>query len=186
MSSDQFTMNDVYLAKEKWQALLIKDEMYQVTQFSQKKRLDLAYETAERNAWIVRTLRDKKQRYRFPKCKNLVMIGSGIYPYSMFDVHKQYPHIRQVGLEIDEKRAIISRKLIEASPAKQSIKIVICDAFDFDYSWLGIDDLIFISVDVEHKRIFSKIIETSKAQLHVCAPYDNTWLYNLLKAKGSI
>ena len=42
MSSDQFTMNDVYLAKEKWQALLIKDEMYQVTQFSQKKRLDLA------------------------------------------------------------------------------------------------------------------------------------------------
>ena len=60
------------------------------------------------------------------------------------------------------------------------------DAFDFDYSWLGIDDLIFISVDVEHKRIFSKIIETSKAQLHVCAPYDNTWLYNLLKAKGSI
>ena len=62
----------------------------------------------------------------------------------------------------------------------------LCDAFDFDYSWLGIDDLIFISVDVEHKRIFSKIIETSKAQLHVCAPYDNTWLYNLLKAKGSI
>ena len=186
MSSDQFTMNDVYLAKEKWQALLIKDEMYQVTQFSQKKRLDLAYETAEHNAWIVRTLRDKKQRYRFPKCKNLVRIGSGIYPYSMFDVHKQYPHIEQVGLEIDAKRAKISKKLIEASPAKQSIKIVICDAFDFDYSWLGIDDLIFISVDVEHKRIFSKIIETSKAQLHVCAPYDNTWLYNLLKAKGSI
>jgi hypothetical protein len=104
----------------------------------------------------------------------------------MFDVHKQYPHITQVGLEIDPKRAIISRKLIEASPAKQSIKIVTCDAHDFDYSWLGIDDLIFISVDVEHKRIFSKIIETSKAQPHVCAPYDNTWLYNLLKVKASI
>jgi hypothetical protein len=186
MSSKQFTMDDVYLAKEKWQALLIKDEMRQITKFSQNKRLELAYETAEHNAWIVRTLRDKKQRYRFPKCKNLIMIGSGLYPYSMFDVHKQYPHITQVGLEIDSKRARISRKLIEASPAKQSIKIITCDAHDFDYSWLGIDDLIFISVDVEHKRIFSKIIETSKAQPHVCAPYDNTWLYNLLKVKGSI
>ena len=151
----------------------------------EEKILMMAMQSGE-STDIVRTLRDKKQRYRFPKCKNLVMIGSGIYPYSMFDVHKQYPHIEQVGLEIDAKRAKISKKLIEASPAKQSIKIVICDAFDFDYSWLGIDDLIFISVDVEHKRIFSKIIETSKAQLHVCAPYDNTWLYNLLKAKGSI
>ena len=112
MSSNQFTMNDVYLAKEKWQALLIKDEMRQITQFSHSKRLELAYETAEHNAWIVRTLRDKKQRYRFPKCKNLIMIGSGIYPYSMFDVHKQYPHIAQVGLEIDPKRASFSSKAI--------------------------------------------------------------------------
>ena len=167
MSSDQFTMNDVYLAKEKWQALLIKDEMYQVTQFSQKKRLDLAYETAEHNAWIVRTLRDKKQRYRFPKCKNLVMIGSGIYPYSMFDVHKQYPHIRQVGLEIDEKRAIISRKLIEASPAKQSIKI----GANVFWCQLGIHNesaaklisenkIYYISnkcIKVEYERLFRKI-----------------------------
>jgi hypothetical protein len=186
MSSDQFTMDDVYLAKERWQKLLIKDEMFQITQFSQKNRLELAYESAEHNAWIVRTLRDKKQRYRFPKCNNLIMIGSGIYPYSMFDVHKQYPHIKQVGLEIDEKRAKISRKLVASSPAKNDIKIITCDAYDFDYSWLGIDDLVFISVDVEHKRIFSKIIETSKAQLHICAPYDKTWLYNLLKAKGAI
>jgi len=186
MSSKQLTMEDINKAKLKWQEVLIKDEIGLISIFAKKNRLIAAYERAEHNAWIVRTLRDKKQRYRFPKCKNLIMIGSGVYPYSMFDVHKQYPHIKQIGLEIDEKRAKISRKVIEVSPAKDNIKIVACDAYDFDYSWLGIDDLVFISVDVEHKRIFSKIIETSKAQLHICAPYDNVWLDHFLRFKGVI
>jgi hypothetical protein len=48
-------------------------------------------------------------------------------------------------------RAKVSRKLIAASPAKEAIKIVTMNALDFDYSWLGIDDLIFVSVDVDHK-----------------------------------
>ena len=83
------------------------------------------------------------------------MIGSGMYPYSMFDVHKQYPHIKQVGLEIDDKRATISEKLIEASPAKDSNKVITkcIDALDYDYSWLDHDDLVFVSVDVDHKEI---------------------------------
>ena len=29
------------------------------------------YDKAERNAWIVKTLVDKKQRYRFKECKNV-------------------------------------------------------------------------------------------------------------------
>ena len=36
----------------------------------------------------------------------------------MFDVHKQYPEINQIGLEIDESRAEISRRLIGASLLK--------------------------------------------------------------------
>jgi hypothetical protein len=28
--------------------------------------------------------------------------GCGLYPYSMFDLHRQYSHIKQVGLEIDK------------------------------------------------------------------------------------
>ena len=55
----------------------------------------------------------------FNNCNNLVMIGSGMYPCSMFDVHKQYPEIKQMSLEIDNNRAEISRRLIDASPAKR-------------------------------------------------------------------
>lgn len=184
MSSKQITMADIDKARLKWQEVLIKDEIGLISIFAKNNKLVAAYDRAEHNAWIVRTLRDKKQRYRFAKCQNLVMIGSGVYPYSMFDVHKQYPHIKQIGLEIDEKRAKVSRKVIEVSPAKDDIRIITCDAYDFDYSWLGIDDLVFISVDVEHKHIFSKIIETSKAQLHICAPYDNVWLKHFLRFEG--
>ena len=140
------------------------------------------YKLAEKNAWIIRTLRDKKQRYKFKTCENLVLIGSGMYPYSMFDVHKQYPNINQVGIEIDNNRCVISRKLIAASPCKDTIKIVNMDAIDYDYSWLGIDDLIFISVDVESKSMIEKIIKTSKAQVNICAPYDKTWLRNLISS----
>ena len=105
-----------------------------------------------------------------------------MYPYSMFDVHKQYPNIKQVGIEIDKNRCTISEKLIAASPCKNDIKIVHKDAIDYDYSWLGIDDLVFLSVDVDSKKIIDKVIKTSKAQVNICAPYDKTWLRNLISS----
>ena len=53
-----------------------------------KRRALLAYRKAETNAWIYKTLLDKKKTSLFKKCKNLVLIGSGMYPYSMFDIQK--------------------------------------------------------------------------------------------------
>ena len=182
MSLDKFTMDDLKNAEIDWKATVAQNEMNLLNYFKQKKDFSLAYKNAENNAWIVRTLRDKKQRYRFNDCKNLVLVGSGMYPYSMFDVHKQYPEINQIGLEIDKNRAKVSELLIKASPAKDKIKIVVGDAIDYDYSWLGDDDLIFISVDVEHNKIFSKAIQTSKAHVHVCAPYDKTWMRSLVRS----
>ena len=175
-------MSDVEDSEKLWIRMVAQNEINLLKFYRSKGDLGLAYEKAEHNAWIVKTLKDKKQRYRFPKCKNLVMIGSGMYPYSMFDVHKQYPHINQIGIEIDPQRALISKRLIEVSPAKSSIKIEVMDGYDYDYSWLNHDDLIFISVDVDHKRIVEKCIETSKAHINVCAPYDKTWLKNLIKS----
>jgi hypothetical protein len=180
MSSNRYTMDDVRRDEAIWKELVAQNEITLLNHYVRTGKLHKPYELAEKNAWIIRTLRDKKQRYKFDKCKNVVMIGSGMYPYSMFDLHKQYPHINQVGLEIDKKRAIISQKLVEACPAKDSIKIITIDAMDYDYSWLGIDDLIFVSVDVEHKDIVQKALKTSKAQLYICAPYDKSWLYNLV------
>ena len=98
----------------------------------------------------------------------------------MFDLHKQYPHIKQIGLEIDKKRAIVSKKLVKASPAKTAIKIITIDAIDFDYSWLSDEDFVFISVDVKGEEIYKKILETSKAQPLVCAPYKDSWMKSLV------
>ena len=72
----------------------------------------LAYKKAETNAWIYKTLLDKKKTGMFKTCKKLVLVGSGIYPYSMFDIHKKYKHIQQTGLEIDTNRAAIGRDLV--------------------------------------------------------------------------
>ena len=41
------------------------------------------------------------------------------------------------------------------------------------------DDFVFISVDVDGELIYKKVIETSKAQPLVCAPYKNSWIKNL-------
>jgi len=111
MSSKQFTMQDVENSEKKWKAYVAENEIRLLKTYKDNNELHLAYDKAEKNAWIVRTLRDKKQRYLFNTCKNLIMVGSGIYPYSMFDVHRQYPHINQIGLEVVKSRAVLSKKI---------------------------------------------------------------------------
>ena len=185
MPLKKFTLDSIDYEERKWKELVVQNEINLIKHYAQSGGLGLAYEMAEKNAWIVRTLRDKKKRYLFTTCKNLVMIGSGMYPYSMFDVHKQYPEINQIGLEIDESRAEISRRLIGASPAKDAIEILTMDALEYDYSGLGHDDLVFVSVDVDHKEIINKVLQTSKAHINICAPYDKTWLINLVRSLKS-
>jgi hypothetical protein len=182
MSSQKFTMADIAVAEAAWKAMVAENEIRLLKIFAKKGDLGLAYAKAERNAWIIRTLRDKKQLSKLDTCKISVLVGSGMYPYSMFDLHKRNPEVKQIGIEIDQNRAKVSRKLIAASPAKDAIDICTMDALDFDYSIMGIDDLIFISVDVDHKVIIDKILETSKAHVFICAPYDKTWLKNLVSS----
>ena len=146
-----------------------------------KRRALLAYRKAETNAWIYKTLLDKKRTSLFKTCKNLVLVGSGMYPYSMFDIQKKYKHIQQVGIEIDEKRASVGREIVTKSPAKDHIHIVTCDGYDYDYSYLLEDDLVFISCDVDNKKLMNKIMETCKAHIFICAPYEKSWLRALLR-----
>ena len=151
-------------------------EIQKISYWKSIGKLELAYEKAALNKYVVMTLRDKKMRYMFPKANNVVLIGSGMYPYSLFDLHKQYPHIKSVGVEIDKKRALVSRVLVEKSPAKDMITIENCNGLDYDFSWLGIDDLVFVSVDVEiEKKIQKKVILESKASPFLCAPYHTAW-----------
>ena len=185
MKSSRLTVKEFRHQQTTWKYLVAQNEISLLRVHKVHRFPERAYKKAEKNSWIVKTLMDKKERYKFKTCKNLVMIGSGIYPYSMFDVHKQYPHIKQIGLEIVPARAKLSKKLIDASPANNDIEILCMDAIDYDYSWLDMDDLIFISVDVDSKKIAEKIIETSKAHLYTCAPYENTWLKNTVMMTAS-
>ncbi len=146
-----------------------------------KHRALLAYRKAETNAWIYKTLLDKKKTGMFKACKKLILIGAGMYPYSMFDIHKKYKHIQQVGIEIDSSRAIIGRDLVTKSPAKDHIEIVTQDGCDYDYTDLAEDDLVFISCDVDSKKIMNKVIKTCKAHIFICAPYEKTWLRSLIQ-----
>jgi hypothetical protein len=182
VSSQKFTMADVAIAEAEWKAMVAENEIRLLKIFAEKGKLELAYTKAETNAWILRTLRDKKQLSKLDTCSKIILVGSGMYPYSMFDLHKRNPKLKQIGIEIDENRAKVSRKLIAASPAKDAIEIYTMDALDFDYSIMETDDLIFISVDVDHKMIIDKILETSKAHVFICAPYDKTWLKNLVSS----
>tara|TARA_B100000131_G_scaffold249561_1_gene242859 strand:- start:160 stop:717 length:558 start_codon:yes stop_codon:yes gene_type:complete len=178
MQSQKFTLNDIKIEEKGWKELILLNELTLLQRFSQSG-LGNAYLEAENNAWIVKTLVDKKQRYKFKTCNSIVLVGCGLYPYSMYDLHKQYPHIKQIGLEIDKKRAAIARKLTKVSPAEDVIKIITIDGMDFDYSWMTQEDFVFISVDVNGEHIFKKVLETSKAQPLVCAPYKNSWIKNL-------
>ena len=163
-----------------WREQIALLEIQQISYWKSINNLELAYKNADKNKYVVMTLRDKKMRYKFKTANNVILIGSGMYPYSLFDLHKQYPHIKSVGIEIDKKRAIISKKLVKASPAKNAIKIITIDAIDFDYSWLSNEDFVFISVDVKGEEIYKKILETSKAQPLVCAPYKDSWMKSLV------
>ena len=178
MQSQKITINDLKIEEKGWKELILLNELKFLQRFSQSGLGD-AYLEAEDNAWIVKTLVDKKQKYKFKTCKSIVLVGCGLYPYSMYDLHKQFPHIKQVGLEIDSKRAAIARKLTKESPAKNTIKIISIDAINFDYSWMAQEDFVFISVDVDGEEIFNKVLKTSKAQPLVCAPYKNSWIKNL-------
>jgi hypothetical protein len=178
MPSEKYTIDDLKKEEIDWKEIVILNEVSHLKRFTETS-LKNAYIEAEHNAWIVKTLVDKKQRYKFKTCKSVVLVGAGLYPYSMFDLHKQYPNIKQVGLEIDTKRAIVAKKLVKVSPAKDKIKIISIDGLNFDYSWMTHDDFVFISVDVDGELIYKKVLETSKAQPLVCAPYKNSWIKNL-------
>ena len=147
-----------------------------------KHRALLAYRKAETNAWIYKTLLDKKKTGMFKACKKLILIGSGIYPYSMFDIHKKYKHIQQIGIEIDSNRAAIGRDLVK-SPAKDHIEIITHDGCTYDYGNINLneDDLVFISCDVDNKKMMNRLIQTCKAHIFICAPYEKTWLRALVQ-----
>ena len=151
-----------------------------------KRRALYAYRFAEQNSWVYKTLLEKKKTKQFRECKRLILVGSGIYPYSLFDIHKKYKHIKMIGIEIDKDRYIASKQLVENSPAKDRIIIVNQDGNDFDYSKLEETDLVFVSCDVDSNSIVNKVIQTSKAPIYICAPYNKEWMKETIQKSNIV
>jgi hypothetical protein len=167
--------NKVPTSSEIFKAGLKKTE-FQFIKWVLENDHSLFYSKVPRKNWILETI-PNKQRRKFRECTNLIMVGSGIYPYSMIDIYKRYPHIKQIGLDYDENCVKLSSYLIEKN--NMNMSIVNINGVDYDYSSLGHEDLVFFSIDVEDiDKIYSKVIETSKAQPYVCAPFRNPLLNN--------
>jgi hypothetical protein len=162
-----------------WKQGLKETEFRFVEWIIKNERYDVFLSKEPRKNWIRETLKEQKKTSKFEQCKNLVMVGSGIYPYSMVDIHKRYPNINIIGLDYDEKCVKISNHLIEKCNLHKSIKIIYINGIDFDYSILEHEDLVFLSIDVVGiDEIYNKVLETSKAQPYVCAPGKHAWFKN--------
>lgn len=161
-----------------WKEGLKKTEFGFIEWVIKNERYDLFINKSPRKNWIKETLLIEKKASKFKTCNTLIMVGSGMYPYSMLDLYKEFPNIKQIGLDYDNNCVKISSFLIKKCNIK-NINIINIDGKEYDYSKLEHEDLVFLSIDVEGiDEIYFKILETSKAQPYICAPGKHAWFKN--------
>ena len=70
MQSQKYTLKNLKDEETDWKELILLNEVTLLRHFSEVG-LHYAYHEAEHNAWIVKTLVDKKQRYKFETCSSV-------------------------------------------------------------------------------------------------------------------
>jgi len=168
-------------AREEWKQRNIDAELNLINmQFSRNAPENLYNYVYSKNSWIYKTIIDKSIMHKLRNADKVVLVGSGMYPYSIFDMHKRYSEKKYYGIEISEQKVKLAHLITSKTPAKDAIIYYRADACTFDYSEFGEDDMIFISCDVDSKDVISQIVKTSGAQFWICAPYEKIWIKNLL------
>lgn len=155
----------------------IQEELENVKIYS--NNLKQLYNSKCKDGWIIRTIKDYKIRYKIEKANYIVHVGCGLFPYSILSLHKQLPDKNYIGLEYDFNRHLLAKKLIKKLELN-NIEIVHIEALSYDYSYLDSKDFVFITTDVLGKKIFSSIVEKTKAHVFMCAPYSGNNLQNYL------
>lgn len=165
--------------QKNWKEAMKQSELGCVDRiFRDENYKDLLKEELTKN-WIVETLKLEKKMKKFKECNTLIMVGSGMYPYSMLDTYRRFPHIKQVGLDKDDRCVLISKELIKRCNLENNIQIFNTDSTDYDYSNLLDEDLVFLSCDIDNiDETYNKVLQTSRAQPYVCAPGKLAWLVN--------
>jgi hypothetical protein len=176
MKSSIFTEKILKNKIKTWKESIANGEFKIVLEAQLHNDLSKLYNVKFNVSWIYKTILDNKIKTKLNSCKNLVLVGCGLYPYSLFDMHRRYPNISYHGIEISEKRAKLAKIITKETPAKNAITIHQCDAANFDYSYLTDEDMVFISVDVNQNEIIKQIIKTSGAQFYSCAPYKSSYV----------
>src|SRR5210317_696728 len=168
-------------AREDWKQRNIDAELSLIEkQFSRGTPKYLYEYIYSRNSWIYKTIIDKGLKKKLEQARKIVLVGSGMYPYSLFDMFKRHPDKQYFGIEISQQKTNLAKLITEKTPAKGYITYYTHNAFTFDYSEFDQDDMIFISCDVDSKPTIEQIIKTSGAQFWICAPYEKIWIKNLL------
>lgn len=165
--------------EKKWKLSMKQSELGCIERiFRENDYKDFLKEEITQN-WIFETLKLEKSVKKFKECKTLIMVGSGMYPYSMLDTYRRYPHIKQIGLDIDERCVLISKTLLTRCSVETGITIINKNGLEYDYSNLLDEDLVFLSCDIDGiDEVYNKVLKTSKAQPYVCAPGKLAWLKN--------
>ena len=176
MKSSKYTEDIIKKKIKNWKDAIADGEFKIVLQAQLDNDLKKLYNVKFNQSFIYKTILDNKIKSKLNSCKNLVLVGCGLYPYSLFDMHRRFPDIKYHGIEISEKRVKLAQLITNETPAKNSLTIHQCDAADFDYSFLRDEDMIFISVDVNENKIYEQIIKTSRAQIYSCAPYKSSYI----------
>jgi len=144
----------------------------------------LAYRHSPSDGVIYLTMKEKKILSLFKECNKIIYIGSGYYPFSLFNLNKKYKHLELVGVERDKKAFLSSSQLVKNSPAKDSLKIKHCDGINFDFKTLNDNDLVFIAPEIDHKNITNRIISQSLVKFFKCSmSYNKEWLGEFLNDK---
>ena len=176
MKSSKFTDKNINSKISEWKSKIAGGEFDRVVAAKSNNNLDSLYKVSFKESWIFKTILDNKIKYRLEECRNIILVGCGLYPYSLFDMHKRYPDIKYYGIEISKKIAKLAKIITTETPAKDSLSIHCCDGAEFDYSFLKDEDMVFISCDVLENKIFEQIIKTSRAQIYSCAPYKSSYV----------
>ena len=176
MKSSQYTKDLIKKQVKDWKNTIANGEFQTVLNAQLQDSVERLYKVEFRNSWIYKTILDKKIKKNLDSCKNIILVGSGLYPYSLFDMHRRFPNINYHGIEISEKRAKLAKIITAETPAKDGLKIYCCAGEEFDYSFMSDEDMIFISVDVNETKIYEQIIKTSRAQIYSCAPYKSSYV----------
>ena len=176
MKSSQYTKDLIKKQIGNWKNTIANGEFQTVLNAQLKGKVEKLYTVEYSNSWIYKTILDNKIKKKLDTCKNIVLVGCGLYPYSLFDMHRRFSDINYHGSERSEKRAKLAKIVTAETPARDNLKIYCCAGEDFDYSFMSDEDMIFISVDVNENKIYEQIIKTSGAQIYSCAPYKSSYV----------